>query len=538
MVQQRTVRVMPIAYLTARYAMGMGIMLLACLTIPTLGAGWTAFRPMCWLRVALLPLTFTATSTLVGYRAFVIHFHRPILLTLLIHMLLAAEFAGGIATLVLSLETGFDGPRFVPEWIVAMLAIAIVTDITLTLVVVVPILQDASPRRGEVAHMLLRDAALFGVGSVALKGAAMVATVVLGGRLANPYLPLRMQGIACGIWACRMFRAQCTFLTTQRERKASPSLETINFDEVLPGAESSIDSLAPVQVAHMCKSDDSQGNVATHDVPLRQRYGANLTRRLSGAAMRNCSDGLGHGFGARKSDRAHDELATSALDANVAVVAVGKARTPWTLFEHVASRRRRGLAQATSSHLAKPSRLTQEGGGRSSGTHWNSALFAIQLGASKLAALSSSQKHPCLKAGPLRTFNPMHGSPPSLSALPRTTEPVRIHMRLFDCIPTFNATRSASPRPAVLRLTSTLVLVLPESAHPLTFSRRHHHLHHQRLPSHPICSLTTPRTHIHVDRNQAGLARDPQPRPPHLVGLLAHSLSTSASDSQRIPAAS
>ncbi len=254
MVQQRTVRVMPIAYLTARYAMGMGIMLLAC---PTLSAGWTAFRPMCWLRVALLPLTFTATSTLVGYRAFVIHFHRPILLTLLIHMLLAAEFAGGIATLVLSLETGFDGPRFVPEWIVAMLAIAIVTDITLTLVVVVPILQDASPRRGEVAHMLLRDAALFGVGSVALKGAAMVATVVLGGRLANPYLPLRMQGIACGIWACRMFRAQCTFLTTQRERKASPSLETINFDEVLPGAESSIDSLAPVQVAHMCKSDDS-----------------------------------------------------------------------------------------------------------------------------------------------------------------------------------------------------------------------------------------------------------------------------------------
>ncbi|SPO47347.1 uncharacterized protein PSANT_05035 [Moesziomyces antarcticus] len=264
MVQQRTVRVMPIAYLTARYAMGMGIMLLACLTIPTLGAGWTAFRPMCWLRVALLPLTFTATSTLVGYRAFVIHFHRPILLTLLIHMLLAAEFAGGIATLVLSLETGFDGPRFVPEWIVAMLAIAIVTDITLTLVVVVPILQDASPRRGEVAHMLLRDAALFGVGSVALKGAAMVATVVLGGRLANPYLPLRMQGIACGIWACRMFRAQCTFLTTQRERKASPSLETINFDEVLPGAESSIDSLAPVQVAHMCKSDDSTSQ-RTHD---------------------------------------------------------------------------------------------------------------------------------------------------------------------------------------------------------------------------------------------------------------------------------
>lgn len=202
----------------------------------------------------------------------------------------------------------------------------------------------------------------------------------------------------------------------------------------------------------------------------------------------------------KKARESHDELATSALDANVTADAVGNARTRWTVFEQVVSRRRRGdteasfhqhtraflarvpglfaqtsLAAPTSSHLAKLSRLTQEGGGRSSGTDCKPALLAVQLGASQgvesagpesgwkfvcdccrdcdasgalqLAALSSSQKHPCLKAGPLRTINPpMHGSPPSLSAQPSPTEPVRIHMRLFDCIPTFNATRSASPR--------------------------------------------------------------------------------------------
>lgn len=275
----------------------------------------------------------------------------------------------------------------------------------------------------------------------------------------------------------------------------------------------------------------------------------------------------------KKARESQDELATSALDANVTADAVGNARTRWTVFEQVVSRRRRGdteasfhqhtraflarvpglfaqtsLAAPTSSHLAKLSRLTQEGGGRSSGTDCKPALLAVQLGASQgvesagpesgwkfvcdccrdcdasgalqLAALSSSQKHPCLKAGPLRTINPpMHGSPRSLSAQPSPVQPNR-SASTCDFSTAFRRStqlappRLASPRPTVLRLTSSLVLVLSESAHPLTFSRRHHHLHHQPSSWHLIRSLTTPRIHIHVDRNQAGLARDPHPRPP------------------------
>ncbi|KAI3484089.1 hypothetical protein L1887_52914 [Cichorium endivia] len=191
----------------------------------------------------------------------------------------------------------------------------------------------------------------------------------------------------------------------------------------------------------------------------------------------------------KKARESQDELATSALDANVTADAVGNARTRWTVFEQVVSRRRRGdteasfhqhtraflarvpglvaqtsLAAPTSSHLAKLSRLTQEGGGRSSGTDCKPALLAVQLGASQACSSQQLSEVSVPEGRPSPHNQPTYARLSTLSicpAQPSPTEPVRIHMRLFDCIPTFNATRSASPRLASPRPTVTSPDLVP-----------------------------------------------------------------------------
>ncbi len=53
----------------------------------------------------------------------------------------------------------------------------------------------------------------------------------------NPYLPIRVEGVASTIIACRIFRGQETFLRSHRERKAQPRLDTIELDDIPPGRE-------------------------------------------------------------------------------------------------------------------------------------------------------------------------------------------------------------------------------------------------------------------------------------------------------------
>jgi len=119
-----------------------------------------------------------------------------------------------------------------PAWIVAPLVIAIVIDAIFTLIVVIPILRlDGRPRKGEVVHLLLSDAIFFGLFSFVVKAIAMGVTLTFTARNTNPYLAVRVECVASGIFACRIFRGQETFLSTQKERKADPSLKTIELDE-------------------------------------------------------------------------------------------------------------------------------------------------------------------------------------------------------------------------------------------------------------------------------------------------------------------
>lgn len=230
---------MPIAFLVSRYTMAIGVSVLAFLTLPNAQGAAENSSAVHWLRAIVVPLLFTSTSAVIGYRAVILHFERPQLVSRLIHTLLAAEFIGGITVMTLSVADPTDPNEKLggtmayvsPTWVCAPLVIAIVIDFILTLIVVVPILsRGEKPRKGEVVHMLLSDATFFGIFSIVVKAMAMGFTLSYSKRDTNPYLPVRVESVASTIFACRIFRGQESFLRSQREKMANPSLKPIELD--------------------------------------------------------------------------------------------------------------------------------------------------------------------------------------------------------------------------------------------------------------------------------------------------------------------
>ncbi|SPO28941.1 uncharacterized protein UTRI_05010_B [Ustilago trichophora] len=241
-IRKRQIRPLPLAYLTARYTLLIGISALAWLTLPiTQGGTGMESSAVHWLRAVVVPLLFTSTSAVLGYRALIVHFDQPRLISRLIHTLLALEFVGGITVTTLAVADPDDPQKkkfgslpttVSPAWISAPLLIAITIDAIFTLIVVVPILRRGErPRKGEVVHMLLSDATFFGIFSIVVKAIALGLTLSFHNRSTNPYLPVRVESVMSTIFACRIFRGQETFLRRSRERKADPSLRPIELDE-------------------------------------------------------------------------------------------------------------------------------------------------------------------------------------------------------------------------------------------------------------------------------------------------------------------
>ena len=242
MVCKRQLRPMPLAYLIARYSMAIGILTLAWLTVPTTAPRLRDEGRVHWLRAIALPTIFTSTSAVIGYRASILHFERPRLVSRLIHCLLLSELVGGMIVSILAVSDPTNiAQRFnsisiyvSPAFLCAPLLIAMLIDIIFTLIVVIPILRDhPRPRKGEVVHMLLSDASFFGMFSIVVKAIAIGLTLKYSGRETNPYLPVRAECVASSIFACRIFRGQEEFLKEYRERKAKPySLGVIELDDV------------------------------------------------------------------------------------------------------------------------------------------------------------------------------------------------------------------------------------------------------------------------------------------------------------------
>ncbi|CDW95479.1 hypothetical protein [Sporisorium scitamineum] len=158
MLIRRQIRPMPLAYLLARYSMAIGILTLAWLTIPTSAVRLQNDDQIHWLRAVALPMIFTSTSAVLGYRALILHFQRPKLVSRSIHLLLLAELAGGITVTTLAVSDPLNpAQRFgrvsvyvSPAFLCAPLVIAMLIDAVFTLIVVVPILSGGErPRKGE-----------------------------------------------------------------------------------------------------------------------------------------------------------------------------------------------------------------------------------------------------------------------------------------------------------------------------------------------------------------------------------------------------
>ncbi|CBQ68902.1 conserved hypothetical protein [Sporisorium reilianum SRZ2] len=243
MLHKRQLRPMPLAYLLARYSMAVGILTLAWLTIPTDAPRALNDAQIHWLRAIALPTIFTSTSAVLGYRALILHFERPRLVSRTIHLLLLAELGGGIAVTTLAVSDPLNpAQRFgrvavyvSPVFLCAPLVIAMLIDAVFTLIVVVPILRGERPRKGEVVHMLLSDASFFGMFSMVVKAIAIAFTLRFSANDTNPYLPVRVECVASTIFACRIFRGQESFLRCQRECKAQPSLRPIELEAIAPG---------------------------------------------------------------------------------------------------------------------------------------------------------------------------------------------------------------------------------------------------------------------------------------------------------------
>lgn len=238
---KRQVRAMPLAYLTTRYVMTIGIFGLAWITIPIVSSnhahGESALH---WLRSIALPLVFTSTSAILGFRAMILHFERPRLISYTIWTLLVSEFVGSVTVFYLAADARFSAQQeassisipisISPVWICVPLVIALIIDLIFTLIVVVPILHADNPR-GDVLRMLLSDATFFGVFSIMVKVIAVALTVQFANKGGNPYLPIRMQTAASAIFACRIFRSQESFLSSWSERKAQPSLALVELEQ-------------------------------------------------------------------------------------------------------------------------------------------------------------------------------------------------------------------------------------------------------------------------------------------------------------------
>lgn len=246
MIHKRMLRPMPIAYLTARYSLLIGLFLLCLFTLPLFHGRALDHYAVHWSRPIFMPLNLIATSAVLGYRALVIHFERLRPISLTIHLLLAAELIGGILiTLLADIDPNAveSHPKLSPSnvyvspaWICAPLVIAVVIDVILTLIVVVPILrQGETPKKGDVIHMLLSDATFFGIFSIAVKLGAIGCTVMFAANSTILYLPVRVANVASTIFACKIFRRQEVFLQLHRERKAEPSLRAIELRTIEAG---------------------------------------------------------------------------------------------------------------------------------------------------------------------------------------------------------------------------------------------------------------------------------------------------------------
>lgn len=244
---------MPIAYLIIRFLFAICAPLFTWLTLSTTAGDMATLRALHWLRAFIVPVVVTSTSAVLGYRALIVHLERPRLISFAIHTLLFAELVGGMLVMTLAVADTVAleirqrlGAKLVyisPAWIVAPLVIALVIDAIFTLIVVIPILRrDERPRKGEVIHLLLSNAIFFGLFSFVVKAIAIGVTLCFTARNTNPYLPVRVESVASAIFACRIFRGQETFLSTQKEKKADPRLKTIEVDvECAPTASGTVD---------------------------------------------------------------------------------------------------------------------------------------------------------------------------------------------------------------------------------------------------------------------------------------------------------
>lgn len=165
---------MPFAYLAARYTMAIGITVLVWLSIPIVQGSTDNRHAVTWLRALVLPLLFTATSAVLGYRALILHFEHTRLVSLTVPLLLATELVGGVTVMTLAIaipsnlnprqQVSSNNANVSPAWITAPLLIALSIDAIFTLIAVVPFLRrNERPRKGQVVYMLLSDAIFFGV---------------------------------------------------------------------------------------------------------------------------------------------------------------------------------------------------------------------------------------------------------------------------------------------------------------------------------------------------------------------------------------
>ncbi|KAJ9474855.1 hypothetical protein PHBOTO_004680 [Pseudozyma hubeiensis] len=166
MFQKRHFHPIPISYLVSRYTMLIFISVFSILTIPSASGTPRDETALHWLRSIMLPLLFTSTSAILGFRAVILHFSRPFLVTLLVNALLAIEFVSSLTVMILSVSesptptsTSWNS-SISPIWICAPLLIALLIDLIFTLIVVIPILAG-SKQRGEILGMMLSDAIFF-----------------------------------------------------------------------------------------------------------------------------------------------------------------------------------------------------------------------------------------------------------------------------------------------------------------------------------------------------------------------------------------
>ncbi|GAC99858.1 hypothetical protein PHSY_007461 [Pseudozyma hubeiensis SY62] len=195
MFQKRHFHPIPISYLVSRYTMLLFISVFSILTIPSAYGTRRDETALHWLRSFMLPLLFTSTSAILGFRAVILHFSRPFLVTILVNTLLAVEFVSSLAVMILSVSesptptSSSGGTSISAAWICAPLLIALLIDLIFTLIVVIPILVGTR-QRGEIIGMMLSDAIFFGVFSMVVKIIAIGLTIRLARGGTNAWLPI------------------------------------------------------------------------------------------------------------------------------------------------------------------------------------------------------------------------------------------------------------------------------------------------------------------------------------------------------------